>query len=619
VSGTPASLERPAGRAASLALGSFFALLYVAFLYYLPRGGYAEFAYYPPARFPFDAMHGFTFEQLALHLGRLALLGPALLGLGYGVAGRVPELRLHGENARRWALIAAGISLLLSAVVLTQILRGWALVDDELTYRQQAALLAEGHLGETSIPDWGYEAFTITTPHGFTGKYLFGEPLIQIVGVWLNLPGALHLVLAAVALVLWFLLHRREAGTEVAAWATVFLALSPMWILSTGTGMSHASSTFCVVAAGYGVHRLRNGRAWSGAALAGMAIGFGLTVRLQVMLPMGAVLGLVAVAQLLRDRRRGPLLLLIGTVGAWLAAIALYDQAITGAWWRLPWYVFQPLERYGFGSITNEAGATVHTVWTALRNLAVSTLRFNGWWLGLPLGLVVLALWAGLGRPGANLRLWFAAGLALVAFNFFYYSPGMCDTGPVYYIELLLPGSLLAAHTTVESLRRWPKIASALIVVHLLFGTGTFVAEQFARLARLTRVMHQPIRDALAHVETPALLLYETVPQESLHAGWVFSFPVRYRSDGDAVVTFPRHRPEIVRALRARYPQRHCYYYRVNPATTGPQLLECSAAEDLLARPYELPGPAMLPRATAYKLGFGTTKWLQLPAAAKTP
>ncbi len=604
-----------AGRVTSLVIGSFFFVLYFAFLRFLPAGGYAEFGYYPPGPFPFDAMQGFTFEQLALHLGRLALLGPALLGLGYGLAAWMPQFRFRGDGAKRWVLVAGGISLLLSAVVLTKVLRGWAIVDDELAYRQQAALLAEGRLAENTIPDWGYEAFTIATPRGFTGKYLFGEPLVQIVGTWIDLPGALHLVLAALALLLWFRLVRREAGETVAAWATALLALSPMWILTTGTGTSHISSMFCVVGAGYGVHLLRFGRPWAGAAVAGMAIGFGLTVRMQVMLPMGAVLGLVAVLQLLRDRRRGPLLLLIGLVGLWLAAIGLYDKALTGAWWRLPWYVFQPLERYGFGAITNEAGAIVHTPWTALRNLAVSALRFNGWWLGLPLGLGVVVLWSGLGRPGTNLRLWSWAGLALIAFNFFYYSSGISDTGPVYYFELLLPGSLIAANTAVEALRRWPKAAAAFIAVHLLIGTGSFVGEQLARLGRLTRVMHQPVRDALSHAKPPALVLYETVPQESLHVGWVFSFPVRYRSDADDIVTFPRYRPEVVRALRARYPRRRCYYYRVNPQTATPQISECTAVEDLLARPYELPGPAMLPRSTAHKLGFVSTQWL--PAGAR--
>jgi hypothetical protein len=602
------------GRVASLVFGLFFALLYLAFLRYLPSGGFAEFAYFPPGRFPFDAMHGFTFEQLALHLGRLALLAPALVALALGLVGWVPELRFEGDAAKRWALIAAGISLLLSAVLLTKVLRGWAIVDDELAYRQQAALLAGGRLAENTVPDWGYEAFTISTPLGFTGKYLFGEPLVQTVGTLIGLPALMHLVLGALALVLWFRLLRREAGAEVAGWATALLALSPMFIFTAATGLSHTTSLFCVVAAGAGVHLIRHGRPWAGAVLGAMAIGFGLTVRLQVMLPMGAVLAVVAIAELLRQRRWGPLGAFCGVGGAWLGLIALYNQVIAGAWWRLPWYLFRPLERYGFGSITNEAGAIVHTPWTALRNLAVSAVRWNGWWLGLPLGLALVLLWWFVGRPGQGLRMWGWAGAALVAFNFLYYSPGVSDTGPVYYFELLLPGSLLAGLTVVEALRRWPRAAAAFVVVHLLLGTGSFIAEQFARLGRLTQVMHQPIRDALARVEKPALVIYETVPQESLHPGWIFSFPLRLRGDSDDIVTYPRHLPQVVQNLRARYPTRHCYYYRVDPSTTWPQILECEKAEELLARPYELPGPGMLPRATSYKLGFGTSHWLQ-PAA----
>jgi len=607
-------MPRPiASQSAALLFGGFFLLLYLAFLRYLPSGGYSEFAYFPPASFPFDAMHGFTVEQLALHVARLAFLTPALIALGLGIAPWVPSEALGRPAGRRVVLLAVAVSLLLSTVVLTKILRGWAIVDDEVTYRQQAALIAEGKLAERSIPNWGYEAFTIATPRGLTGKYLFGEPLVQIPGNWLDLPGAVHLVLAGFALLLWYRILRREAGEEVGAWATAFLALSPMFILTNGTGMSHTTSLFCVVAAGYGVHLVRHGREWAGALFAGGAIGFGLAVRMQVMLPMGAVLGLVALLELGRRRRFGPLAALAVSGGFWAALIALYDRAMTGSFLKLPWYLFSPLERFGFGPITNEDGSFSHTPVTALRNLAVSALRWNGWWQGWPLGLAVIVVWAALGRPSAGLRLWLWAGAALVAFNFFYYSPGVSDTGPIYYFELLLPGSLLAGHTVVEARRRWPQLTAALLGVQLLLGTGTFLAEQLLRLRRLTFAMHAPIRAALAQVETPALLLYETVPQESLHAGWVFSFPIRYRSDSDLVVTFPRHGGEVTRALRARYPKRHCYYYRVEPRTLQPQLFECAAAEDLLARAYELPGPAIVMRSTAYKLGFGRSQWLPPP------
>jgi len=106
---------------------------------------------------------------------------------------------------------------------------------------------------------------------------------------------------------------------------------------------------------------------------------------------------------------------------------------------------------------------------------------------------------------------------------------------------------------------------------------------------------------------------------ESIHPGWVFSFPVRYRSDRDLVVTFPRHGSEVVKALRARFPGRHCYYYRVENRTLQPQLLECTAAEDLLARPYEIPGPSILLRSTAYKLGFGSPRWMPAQTSAPVP
>jgi hypothetical protein len=381
--------------------------------------------------------------------------------------------------------------------------------------------------------------------------------------------------------------------------------------------MAHTSSLFCVVAAGYGVQCLRQGRQWAGALIAGNAMGFGLTVRIQVMVPMGAVLALVALAEILRRRAWGPLAALLASGGSWVALIALYNRAATGSFVRLPWYSFLPPEHFGFGPVTDAIGTLVHTPMGSLRNLVVTAVRWNGWWMGWPLGLLVVVVWALLGRPRQGLRLWLAAGAGFVLLMAFFHSPGVSDTGPVYYYELLLPGSLLAAHTVVEARRRWPQITVALVSVHLLLGTGTFLAEQLLRLRRLAAVMHAPIREALAQAETPALVFYETVPQEMLHPGWLFSFPVRYRADSDPIVSFPRHLPENVRAIRARFPDRHCYYYRIDPSRIAPQLLECAAAEDLLARPYELPGPALMMQSTAYKLGFN--KGRGMPVLGQRP
>jgi len=369
-------------------------------------------------------------------------------------------------------------------------------------------------------------------------------------------------------------------------------------MLTNGTGLSHTASLACVVLAGLGLTWCREGRPVAGAILAANAVGFCFTVRPQVALPVGGVLSAVLLWNLCRAKRWPAVVAFALSATVWVAAVGWYDAELTGSPLRLPWTLYPTQEAFGFS-----AG---YTVWDACLHLLVSIVRMNGWWLGLPLGLGVLAVWSALGRPAAGMRLWAACGLALVVLNFCYFSPGVSETGPVYYYELLLPGSLLAAHTAIGALRRWPRLATSLLLVHLVFGTGSFVVEQGLRLARLRQAIHGRVDAVLAELEQPALLIHESHYDEKVTAGWVFSFPVRFRGARDPIVTFPRHGPEQVRALRAMYADRHCYYYRNEPLHHQSEVYRCEQAEELLARPEDpdSEGPGRMPAPTAGRLGY---------------
>ena len=144
----------------------------------LPRGP-QEFAYFPfmTDPMPFAPMRGFTFEQLVRHLGRIFLLGPALACLAYALV-KVRRIEPpRPEVLRLIVIVAVGLSLMVTAAVMAGVLKGRAIVDDELAYSQQADLLRTGRLAENTVPPWGWEVFTVGTRLGATGKYLFGEPL----------------------------------------------------------------------------------------------------------------------------------------------------------------------------------------------------------------------------------------------------------------------------------------------------------------------------------------------------------------------------------------------------------------------------------------------------------
>lgn len=594
----------------ALLLGVYFTLELA-----LPRG-LAEFSHYPyfAHPMPFAPMRGFTFEQLARHALRLLVMGPALWLLWLGLVERAEVSAPTLPTLRRLTLAACLASLAVATGVLVFALEGRAIVDDELTYRQQAALLAEGRLADPELPVPVGEAFTIQTEVGATGKYLPGEPLVQVPGVFLGLPALGHLPLAALTLWLWFLVLRRDAGETVALWGTLLLALSPMFMLTTATALSHTTTLCAVVVAGLGVQWIRDERPLLGAVLLTSALGFGLLVRLQAIVPVGAVLGTVGLYYLVRRRRWAALGLAAVVGAAWLTLAALYIQTLTGSVTSLPWDLFEPREHYGFGPVWDNR-FFVHTVGTALENLAVTAVRFNGWWLGWPLSLGLVWLWWKVGRPRKGLGLWAAVGLACVLFLVPYYSTGVSDTGPVYYFELLLPASLLGALALAASLERWPRRTALALVLHLLLASGTFLWENVSRLDRLADLIHGPPDSALATVETPAILFYEFNRTEAPTIGWVWSyFPKRWRSDRDPIVTFPYGGPQLVEMIEARFPGRHCHYYRVDPFTATPELYRCDTPEAraLMARSPNRDAPALRATPTAEELGLMSLEDLKL-------
>ena len=597
----------PNGIAAAAAAAGIACLAIYAWLEGLLPRGPQEFAYFPfmTDPLPFSPMRGFTFEQLVRHLGRTFMLGPGLLGLAATVAAW--KLQPPGARLRRsLMIIAVGGSLLTTAMVMARVLEGRAVVDDELVYRQQAELLASGRLTETTVPPWGWEVFTIwaklpTGEFGATGKYLFGEPLIQIPGLWLGLPALLHLLLAPLALWAWYRVVEADAGHRVAFWATILVAVSPMFVLTNALALSHTTTLTCLILAGLGYQWACRQRPVAGALLCGTALGFGLTVRPQVVVPMGLVIGLTTLYRLARRRHVPAVAALIASGSFWLVLIMLYNRALSGSPFKLPWYLFLPIERFGFGDV---GGVDfVYTPWAAVENLMVVAVRFNGWWLGWPLSLGLLVAWWVLGRPRQGVLLWVLGGAAIVLLNVPYYSPGISETGPVYYFELLLPATILGGHAIARGLERWPRPATAFLLVHFAVGTTSFLWENVARLDRLVTTIHAPAEAVMEQIEPPALLIHENHWSESMRFGWVWSFPKRFRSDHDPIVTFPRGPAQFLPALIERFRGRECWYTRLEPTSGKRQLFRCQDAMDLM-RQKRTTGVALRIGSTAERLGL---------------
>jgi hypothetical protein len=583
----------------ALALGLVLTLAYFAWLYSEPRGDF-EFAYAPftPEPLPYSAMRGFTYEQLWGHVARFCLLGPGLLLLSYGLHAFCPiGLAVPGRRALLWAGAAA---LCVSAFVMLAVLRGRAISDDELVYRMQATFLAEGRLSGLDIGITPPDYFSIPTRAGYTGKYLPGEPLFQVPGLWLGIPAFSHLPLLALTLFAWYRALRLRTGPKVAAWSTLALAGSPMVLLTSATGLTQTLSLCCTVLLGLGFEWARSGRPLAGSVLAAFAVSLGLLTRVQAMVPVGAVFVPALAYTLLRARHFGALAALAGGIAAGLLLLGAYNYALSGSPFTLPWYLQCAIEKYGFGRVW-KYDAYEHTPLRGLENLAVVLVRLNAWWVGFPCSLALFGLWLWLGRPLERAGIWLWMGLAVIAFEFAYYSPGASDTGAIYHYELILPASLVAGAVVNELLQRAPTLAGTALLVHAALGTLGFIAEQTFRLERLVGFIHRDSDAALARIPAPALLFHAWHAGEVQVTGWVFdSFPRRFRGQDDAIVTFP-WLPAAYRArIAERYPGRSCWYYRRNPDDGSPELHRCESAGALLDPAERASNRTLWVRPTAY-------------------
>jgi hypothetical protein len=585
-----------------LGTGALLTLAHFAYVASVPRGAW-EFGYAPfsPEPLPYAPMRGFTYEQLWDHVSRLVLLTPGLVLLAFG-AYRLRPVSFR-PSSRSVVRVGIALGVAWTAYVVLGVLRGRAIVDDELAYRMQARFFGQGQLANSDFNFMPGDVFTIHTRLGYTGKYLPGEGIVQIPGVLLGLPALLHVPLLLITLLVWHRAVALRAGPRFADFATTALALSPTVMLTSATGLSEATSLCCIAVAGLGLEWARGPRPLAGAIMAALAVGFGLATRPQSLVPAGAVL-VPCIAWALWRRRAWTALAALGLVLALgLSAIGWYDARLSGSAFTLPWYLQCTIEHYGFGPVW-KYDTFEHTPLTALENLGVVALRMNAWWLGFPCSLGVLALAVWLRRPGPEWRAWYAVALAIIAFEFAYYSPGMSDTGSLYHYELVLPGSLIAAGVADACLARMPGLTTTALAVHALFGTAAFTLEQTARLSRLVRVIHADSDEALARVRTPALFFYETRASETRPAGWIFDpFPERNRGQADAIVTFPLVPASFRVEVSRSYPGRHCYYYRRDPDSERAELRRCEDAAALMDRS---PGvddgrPLWIPP-TAYKL-----------------
>jgi hypothetical protein len=460
---------------------------------------------------------------------------------------------------------------------------------DGIAYRYQLETFALGRLANPSPPlpeffsswgvlDDGQRAYS----KYFPGHALVMLPLYAACGGRIEplAPALAALAALAVAAVAGLL-----GGGAAAIGALALLGLSPFFLMTGATMLSHVTCLLAHALAVLALLRARRvaapGRAALLAAGAGLAAGLALATRPLTALGLALPAAGLLVLDLIRGRPAAAArLAAAGTAFAAVGALLLaYNAALTGDPLRTPFSVYWPPDRLGFGPWRGQGpdvgrweGPFVqeHTPGLAVQILGKNLGMLDRWLLGFQGSLVLL-----LGLVGARLAvtrldaeralLLALLGLQPLLYMLLWFE-GLNHTGPIYYFEMWLPLAALGGWA-VSGLARGRGLAVAALVAAAAAAAGLQlrVRPALEPLEVVTRLQERDLEAVRAAVRPPAVVF---LPETRL--GKPLSSLVNGPEPLRQPILFALDRGEDNRRLMEALPGRKAWRLVILPAEPRP-------------------------------------------------
>jgi len=298
--------------------------------------------------------------------------------------------------------------------------------------------------------------------------------------------------------------------------AATLMAISPTFLATSSTLLSHAPTLCFLVWFFYFAYRTWRDRGWWPALLAGIFFFLAFQVRSTTALLAAGPVGLALAIALLRDWRKQwvKIVILVLLIGATLGVTFYFNYAINGDIFKTNYHAAWGEGRtpfrhpFGFGK---GAWHMVHTPAQGIWSIIDNALRLNWWLLGWPVSLLFVFAW--LLRRDKRPVEWIGFSTVLLSFflYFFYFWPGVSDTGPVLYYEL----SAVLILLTVSGIYAAPRLlqvfmpretaikrVALFIVLSALVAFATFHQFQL-RALMLTASRVEQLSDALKRNDIP--------------------------------------------------------------------------------------------------------------------
>ena len=444
-----------------------------------------------------------------LLLPGLLLVAGGLAGMGGGdetVFARLAKPR----NRRVLLAVLFGLTVVLCLAGHFYVVGHYPAVGDEFCYVFGADHLAAGKLTLASPPlGDSFRAWSVVNDGRWYSKVTVGWPLLLAAGRAVRLEALLNPLLAALSVVLLFLIGEALFGLEAGCLAALWGLVTPFFVLLAGTLFPHTAAAFLSLLFIFLLLKAFEAERLPFAVLAGVTLAYLLLVRPADggALLLGS-LPLIGHRIVRAENKRAAASKAVVVVALALAGIGLLmavNLAQNGHPLIFGYQRYHPEDAWGFG-------ANGHTLLRGLWHTAYSLMRTGAW--GVPfVGLLALASLLAKSKRTAWLLLVPAAGsLALYAG---YFTLAGFEYGPRYYLSMYLialvpaaAGALVVRDALVR--RRFTgarAFVSALALSTLVFTAAgawprlaTAVRAQTPTLKKVSRLLADP------PVESPSVI-----------------------------------------------------------------------------------------------------------------
>jgi len=518
----------------------------------------------------------------------------------------------------RWLAGWALVGTLAAAALALGPLDGVPHVQDEIVYQFQARLLSEGRLWDAEItPRAAYHfEFIINEDGRRWGVFPNGWPLVLAVGTLLGVPWLINPLLHGLTVLVGGLLAYRVREVRAARIVSPLLAICPALVLLAASRMSH---TLCALLALISVYLvLTREPSTRSALLVGAGVGFLLLTRPLDAVIVGIVVGGLAVWRSRRASLRWwPAAIPVAVA---LLLVAGQNALLTGDWATLPqqyWFAHgKPpvISGFRYTDVCNSLGfgdekgcfATFgsygHTVPKAAASIRINTdLALQLWFGAWPLALLCVPAFFNVGRGRALAVATGVLWAVLMGAYALYWYHGACYGARFYHSAAPLAVILLGLGT--ERLLRLRDLPWLLGLVPLLvFGWRlSWIEPELQRYWAVDDRLHEVVDNWDGE---PAVLFVAYDPHEHVGelrrtAQFIRYTPFLRRGMWVTLenprIHFAEFHPEVVAAVRRKYPDRPAYVLMLASKREDDRLIPLSKLPPLPPQVDDLEIPQPMP------------------------